>query len=274
MQSIHKLVRRGALGAEPLPAPFASWAARKMLFRKGSVHLFAAVAGMHKTMVMLNAVVNMGVPTLAFSTDSDDFTVASRLIAIKTGRTTDSAEHWMAKSPDEAAGILEPFRHLIQWQFNPNPTLDDIWLETYAYLEVYGTWPELIVLDILSDVGHDSGDEWSSLRDVMRQAKVLARETGAAVLLVHHASEGVPSSRICPSRGDIMGKSAAQPVLMVTFGKDAAGNFWAACVKNRFGKANANGEDRFRMSLNPSTSVVGDWVEQSNWRGADWDDDD
>ena len=236
-----------------------------MLLRRGNTALFAALAGMHKTMVMLNAVLNMGVPTLVFSSDSDDLTVASRIIAIRTGKTTDEAEAWMAADPVAAALTLRPFRDQLKWQFNPSPTLDDLWLEAYAYLESYGDWPQLIVVDILSDVSHDGKDEWAVLREVNRQTKVLARETNAAVLMVHHATEGIPESRVCPSRQDVMGKISAQPSLMVTFGKDAAEGFWAACVKNRFGPSKKSGEDRFRMSLDATRSKVGDWQGEEEW---------
>lgn len=224
-------------------------------------------------MVTLNAIVNMKVSTLVFSTDSDDLTIASRLIAITTGRTTESAEQWMAQSPHEAAKVLEPYRHKLKWNFHPNPSLDDIWLEAYAYLEIYGQWPEMIVLDILSDVTHGGADEWGALREVMRQAKVLARETGAAVLLVHHCTDAVAKGKVCPSRSDVMGKVSMQPILMLTFGKDAGGNYWVACVKNRFGPSDASGEARYRMALNAATSTVGDWVE-APWgtRGEEWSD--
>lgn len=231
-----------------------------MVLRRGNVALFAAVAGMHKTMVALNAILNMSVSTLVFSSDSDDLTVASRLIAIKTKRTTDQAEAWMASNPADAARVLRPLRDMLKWQFNPNPTLDDIWLNTYAYLEMYGEWPHLIVIDILSDVSHDGKDEWATLREVLRQSKVLARETNASVLLVHHCTEGISESKVCPSRQDVMGKVSAQPSLMVTFGKDQNEDFWAACVKNRFGPSKKSGEDRFRMNLDASRSLVEDYT--------------
>lgn len=231
-----------------------------MLLRRGNVALFAAVAGMHKTMVALNAIVNMSVPTLVFSSDSDDLTVASRLLAISTNRTTDQAEAWIASDPAAAAASLKPLRKRLKWQFNPNPTLDDLWLNTYAWYEARGAWPHLIVVDILSDVAHDGKDEWATLREVLRQCKVLARETNACVLLVHHCSEGIAESRVCPSRGDVMGKVSAQPSLMVTFGKDQNDAFFAACVKNRFGPSKKDGRDMFRMELDAARSKVSDYV--------------
>lgn len=243
-----------------------------MFIRRASVHMFSGMAGSFKTMVVLNAIVNMGVPTLAFSNDSDDLTVASRLLGIATGRETEELESWISQHPDAAATALNRYDFL-KWVFAPNPTLDDLWLEMYAYHEVNGRYPELVVVDILSNVGHDAGDEWSTLREVMRQANVLARETGAAVVLVHHCTDG--SRNKVPTRAEVLGKISTLPVLMVNFGADEYGALWVACVKNRFGKADKDARNPWLMAVTPACARVGDhtsethsyasWGEEEGW---------
>lgn len=138
--------------------------------------------------------------------------------------------------------------------------MDDVWNSTYAYLERWGEWPEQILIDICSDIGHEAGDEWSTLRDLMRQSKVLARDTGAHVLLVHHASDSPGTKRPCPRRSDIHGKIAAIPEVIVTLGIDFRGDLHAACVKNRRAKADADADNHFVMALDAACSWVGDWV--------------
>lgn len=261
------------MGGEPLPAPFASWAERKMIPRRGAVHLFSGMAGSFKTMVLLNAIVNMGRPTLAFSNDSDDLTVASRLLGIATGKPTEELEDWISSNPAEAGQALERFGYL-KWQFSPSPSLNDLWLELYAYHEMEGQWPEVLLVDILSNVADDFGDEWSTLREVMRQANVIARETRAAVFLVHHCTDG--SRNLVPSRSEVLGKISALPVLMVNFGaKD--GELWAAAVKNRFGPADKDAKAPWRMGVQPECARVTDhiaipralqsWGEQHDYAG-------
>jgi len=186
---------------------YPSWGDRHWLLRQQSVQMIAGVPGTYKTMVLLNGLVNMRVPTLAFSNDSDDSTIASRLLGIATGVPCEQTEDWLRTDPQRCFELLKQYDFL-QWQFMPSPSLDDIWLETYAYGERYGAWPQLIVVDILGDVEHQGNDEWSALREVMRQSKVLARETKASVLLIHHCSDGTKGDP-CPSRQSVMGKIGA-----------------------------------------------------------------
>jgi hypothetical protein len=227
--------------------------------------------GSHKTRITLNAIVNMGVSTLAFSTDSDQDTVASRLLAISTRTSTDTTEEWLRIETERAQQVLARYDFL-RWNFMPDPTMDDIWLEAYAYHEMEGRYPDQIVIDIASDVGHDVGDEWASLRDLMRQSKVLARETGAHVLLVHHAADSSSTKRPCPRRADMHGKVAAIPELIISCGA-ANDELYVACVKNRHAKANKDADDYFRMELDAETSFVGDYTPRlpsyGAWGGGD-----
>nr|WP_258564662.1 helicase RepA family protein [Streptomyces himalayensis] len=223
--------------------------------------MLAGVPGSHKTRIMLNAVVNMGVSTLAFSTDSDQDTVSSRLLAKATNTPTAVTEEWLRTEPEKCARLLAQYDFL-RWDFRPDPSLDDIWHGLYAYHEAEGRYPDQTVIDIASDVGHDTGDEWGSLRDLMRQAKVIARETGTHLLLVHHASDSERTKRPCPRRSDIHGKVAAIPELIVTCGTTNTGDLHVACVKNRHAKADADASNHFPMHLDAATSLVGDYIER------------
>jgi hypothetical protein len=264
--TLSRSVMRPVSGKEPLPAAFASWAAQGIRPRRASVSMLAGVPGSHKTRIMLNAIVNMGVPTLAFSTDSDMDTVSSRLLAINQRAATSITEEWLRTSPEKCGRLLAQY-DFIRWDFRPDPTLDDIWHGLYAYHEAEGRYPDQTVIDIASDVGHDTGDEWGSLRDLMRQAKVIARETGTHLWLVHHCADSERTKRPCPRRSDIHGKVAAIPELIVTCGTDASGGLHAACVKNRHAKASADADIRIPMTLDAATSFIGDYVSQPAYSG-------
>jgi hypothetical protein len=272
MSKLSRRVKRKGSGSEPLPSPFASWESRGIRFRRASVSMLAGVPGSHKTRIMLNAILNMGVTTKAFSTDSDEETIESRILAKATGHPTTVTEQWLRTDEDRASRLLEPY-DFIDWSFRPDPTLDDIWLDLYAYHEEWGRYPEQIVIDIASDVGHDTGDEWGSLRDLMRQSKVLARETKAHLLLVHHAADSEKTKKPCPRRSDIHGKIAAIPELIVTCGMTNSGDLHVACVKNRHAKADADASNHFPMNLNAETSLVSDYVSQphgyASWAQSD-----
>lgn len=269
MQTLSRSVTRGAIGKEPLPPAFASWESRGIKFRRASVSMLAGLPGSHKTRIMLNALVNMKTSTLAFSTDSDMDTVASRLLAINTRTATSITEEWLRTEPAKCKQLLSQYDFL-RWEFRPDPSLDDVWLSAYAYHEAEGRYPEQIVVDIASDIGHDTGDEWGSLRDLMRQSKVLARETGAHVLLVHHCADSERTKRPCPRRSDIHGKIAAIPELIVTCGLTNTGDLHVAVVKNRHAKADADANNHFPMTLDAATSFVGDFVSMPH-SYAGWD---
>lgn len=263
MDRLSRLVKLGNVGEEPLPETFPSWTERGMRVRRASVHMWSGASGSFKTTVMLNAILNMKVPTLVFSTDSDETTVASRLLAILSRTPTSITESWLRPaSPHltKAVGLLESIDFL-RWDFQPSPSLDEVWLGVYAYATMEGQWPEQIVIDIASDVGHDTGDEWSSTRDLLRQAKVMARETRAAVHLLHHTTDSfVPTAaRPVPGTREVMGKPSKIPVLMVNFAVGDDGEIKVACVKNRHAKADATGETWFRMQVDPATAYVSDW---------------
>lgn len=262
MHDLGRMVQRGIKGKEPLPPPFPEWGVRGMHLYPGSVHLFAGMAGTFKTMVVNAAVINMGVPTFMFSTDSDDLTQASRLLAQASGTTVEQARIMAIKDQQRAATLLRERYGHIKWCFLSDPSGDDVWNHLYAYATRYGDWPRVVVIDILSDVVFENAEsEWAALRGAMKQFNIVARETNAAVILVHHCTEGARTTDMtpCPSRDQIMGKDMRHPVLVVTFGKDSNDDLHAACVKLRHGKADASGRSSFRMFVDPTTSRVADY---------------
>lgn len=260
MQRLSRRVMKGAVGAEPLPAPFSTWADRKIRFYPKNLHMISGKPGSFKTMLTLNAVVNMGLPTLGFSNDSDDLTVTGRLLGISTGQDSEKMEDWINSNPEAAAAALKRF-DFINWNFFANPTMDDVWLETYAFHEAEGCWPKVIMIDILKNVQMDgAGDEWGTLREVMLQSLVLARETEAAVILVHHCTDG--ARQTVPTRADVLGKVSALPAVMVNVGMDDYGQMWAAGVKVRKGKSDPDAKNPFRMSVYPACARVTDYVSQ------------
>jgi hypothetical protein len=268
MLTLSRSVTRGVVGNEPLPPAFASWARQGIRFRRASVSMLAGVPGSHKTRIMLNAVTNMKIPTFVFSTDSDADTVMSRLLALNTRTPTETTEQWLRQDPERVKRVLKAYDDLgFGWCFKPDPSIEDVWEELNAYHEAEGRWPEQIVVDIASDVSHDTGDEWGSLRDLLRESKIIARETGAHLLLVHHAADSEKTKKPCPRRSDIHGKVNQIPEVIVTCGVTNTGDLHVACVKNRHARADINADNHFPMTLDAATSYVGDYVHQPAFGG-------
>lgn len=266
MNRLSRLVKKGAVGLEPLPPPFASWEAQRIRIRRSSVHVWAGPSASFKTMTIMNAIMNMKVPTIYFSTDSDDSTMASRMLGIVTGTAVEECEAWLNPNSSHlkrASELLAPHDY-IRWDFSAGVTLDDIWNGAYAYATTEGIWPDQIVVDVASDIFlGGQKDEWSMLKELLRQLKLIARETGAAVHLVHHVSDAwrPTQERPVPSKADVLGKISIAPVVMMNFAPGSRdGEIYAACVKNRFAKCDPSGRNYIRMHVDPATARVGDWI--------------
>lgn len=209
-----------------------------------------------KTTFMLNIVDKMGgnVPTLYHSSDSDDFTMASRVLAMRSGMSTAEAEELVLTTPHLATKVLKEFDH-VKWSFHAAPTLEHMWREAEAFREVWGTYPHHTVVDILMDVDYEGAGEqnyWS----LMAELKVMARDQQTALTIVHHTSESSKAGTP-PPRAAIMGKASQLPILVLTlWGDGHAGTLDVAVVKNRFGPGDAMAKKFFRMSVDPSICLV------------------
>lgn len=256
MKSLHRSVKRGLSAGEPLPSPYPVFDQKKITFRRSSLHLIAGPPGSMKTMATMNIVNSMGpnVPTLYHSSDSDDFTMASRVLAMRSGMSTDEAEKLVLNTPHLAESVLKEFDH-VKWSFHAAPTLDHMDREAEAFREVRGTYPHHTIIDILMDVDYEGAGEqnyWS----LMAELKVMARDQQTAITIVHHTSESAKGGTP-PPRAAIMGKASQLPVLVLTlWGDGHAGTLDVAVVKNRFGPGDAMAKKFFRMKADPSICLI------------------
>ncbi|MDT0442349.1 AAA family ATPase [Streptomyces johnsoniae] len=259
MRTLSRSVIRGGEPSAPLPAPFQTWAQQRIRFHRASLSLLFGVSGSFKTMIALNALVNMKLPTLAFSTDSDENTVAARLAALSTGEPYEVTRSWRQRDPERLQRAVAPF-DFIRWDFVPQLTMDHIWLSLFAYHEIEGRYPDQILVDILSDVWHSEGEgEWGMQKAVLRQLKALARETGCHVLVVTHATADRAKSP-CPRKGDVQGKLDLLPEVIISCGVDWQNNLQVTAVKNRHGKSDPQADSHFRMAIEPERAFVGDYI--------------
>lgn len=222
--------------------------------------MIAGPPGSMKTVLMLNIVDQMGpdVPTLYHSSDSDDFTMATRVHSMRTGMETSESELLIMTNPDLTQAALKDFSH-VKWSFHAAPTLEHMWREAEAFREVHGTYPHHTVIDILMDVDYEGAGEqnyWA----LMAELKVLARDQQTALTIVHHTSESAKGGTP-PPRSAIMGKANQLPTCILTLWGDAHNETLdVAVVKNRFGPQDAMAKKFFRMKATPSVCKV-EWSE-------------
>jgi len=260
MRSLHRALRQGVMeGGGPLPTVFPSLAGAGFHFRRGELAIVAAEPGAGKSSFALHLAKHVRVPTLYVSADSDARTQMARLLASETGRTTKQCEDILVdpQQREWAAGHLTRAAAHIAWGFDSSPTLEAVEEEVDAFITKFGEAPALLVLDNASDIVAYEGDEWQSLRALMRDMKFWARRYDMCVIALHHTSEAA-KGQPCQPRSALHGKVAQVPALILNLASSDEGWMWAAPVKNRHGKANKEGTWHVSWQFFPESMAFSD----------------
>jgi hypothetical protein len=219
--------------------------------------MIAGPPGAGKSTVALALALKSQVPTLYASADSHESTMAIRSISMITGAPQQEVEAHMMAEPQWASDTLKQYGSHIKWMFDASPTLNDLEDEISVYRELTGSDPTLVVVDNAVDITHENGDEFGSLRSLMREVKWWAREMNAAFLILHHTSESYQNNP-CPPRSALHGKIAQVPSLILTLSSDQPGLMAVAPVKNRYGPADATGNTAVWMNYAPGSMLLRD----------------
>lgn len=200
-----------------------------------------------------------GTPVLYLSADSSARTQAIRTLAHVAKQEQTVCEQWLDTYPDWAAEQMRSADH-VRWSFDSAPTLQDLEEELDAYVTANGEAPHLMIVDNLSDVVGGDGDEFSSLRALMKDLKFLARHYGVCVLALHHVSESTDyKCEPCPPRAAIHGKVSQIPAVILTMSSQEEGSsMWLAPVKNRSGRADKSGRTAMQFVFDPGSMTFTD----------------
>lgn len=257
LRTLTRTIGKTESGGEPLPPVFKTFENSQIVLRRSEVSMFAGEPGAGKSTLALSLATWMKVPTLYVSADTGAHTMSMRLYSMLTGKSQDESEKLLSTDIKLAREIINKGSNHIFWSFEAAPTLTDLDEEVLSFEEVHGENPHLIVLDNLIDITDGGGEEWSSMRATMKEIKFLARDTNAAILVLHHTSEAF-EGRPCPPRASIQGKVSQLPALICTIGQTDNGMMGVAPVKNRYGKASASGTDVCYLSFNPEFMYLAD----------------
>jgi len=258
MRTLHRAVRSIDRGGTVIPVPFQSWTDAGISIRRGEVSMIAGPPGAGKSSLALAIAVASKVPTLYVSCDSHESTMALRTISMVTRMPQLDVEAAMLTDPEWASRVISEHAGHIKWMFDASPTLGDLEDEVNTYRMIMGEDPELVIVDNAVDITHEQGDEFSSLRSLMREVKWWSRDTGSAWAILHHTSESY-HGQPCPPRSALHGKIAQIPSLVLTLSSDEPGLMAVAAVKNRYGPADATGKTAVWMDYHPSTMQIRDF---------------
>lgn len=216
-------------------------------FRQGQTIMVAGRSGTQKSGFALWLTANWNLPTLYLSADMSSFTASTRLACMLTGRTTEDVETEMKAGGERRQAILDSLAHLnMTFSFGAPITWFGLENEMLAYVEAHDTWPSVIVVDNLMDVeGCDS--DYAGQMAAMQEFIALSRNTGATVLILHHASDktlkATSDPYSPPGRGEIKGGMSEKPELSLTVALNPNnGQYRVACVKQRMGPSDPTGD--------------------------------
>jgi KaiC/GvpD/RAD55 family RecA-like ATPase len=205
--------------------------------RRSEVTMFAGQPGAGKSLLALwhaQAWVSEGLRGLYFSADSAELGQASRALAMTLVNLSVSEAEEMLKSEDEWALAQMHKLNNLSWSFEDDLSYENINEEVMAFVELWGCYPDFIIVDNLTDVEGQSEDEWATQRRALKALVQLARHTDSATLVLHHTSEDEKEDP-CPGRRAIMGKCNQKPAMIWTTA-DHGGRRPIARVKDRYNK--------------------------------------
>ena len=261
MRTLARAVGGKDIGGEPLPSVFRTFDVNKIVIRRSELSMIAGTPGAGKSTLALAIALRAKVPTLYVSADTNAHTMAMRLLSMITGKPQSEAERLLEQDVNGSRKIINDSSGHIFWSFESAPTLVDLDQEVEAFEELWGCSPTLIVVDNLMDIANDGGEEFANMRSTIKELKYLARDTNAAVLILHHTKESYTGNP-CQPRSALQGMVAQLPALILTVGTNAPGYLAVAPVKNRYGKADQTGDTAVWLQFNPEFMDVSDIPER------------
>lgn len=260
MEFLHRSIKTDGAEAPSIPNMYPSLAARQVSIRRGEVSMIAGQPASGKSTLALALAVRAKVPTVYFSADSHKHTQSMRLISMLTDMDQATVELAM-QDRDWASEMLKQADYMA-WNFDSSPSVKTIERTCEAHVELHSRAPELLIIDNLTDV-YVEGDEWGGMRDFLKDMKYISREYQCAVLVLHHATQGVfvPHGQVPPSHA-LQGKVAQTPALVLSVAADEAGFLGVSPVKNRYGRSNPSGSEPTWFKYAPERMFIGE-VEES-----------
>lgn len=253
--------RRGALTpALPMPYPLLDNAGLRL--RRGQVSLTVAAPGVGKSMFWLNFAARMEVPTLYWSADTDQHDVLMRTLALYSGYTAAEVEAGYVDGSAEAKQFYTnqlARASGIDWVFDSAIPAQRVAERLSAFAEVNGVWPQLVVLDNLSNAVQHQAESLSEQQEFIVEVKRLAQDTRAHfAVLAHAAAEFDGGTRPVPQSG-ILNKLSKLPEVILTLHRASEDGSVVGLniVKNRGGKPDPSALHPVLFPVDYSRAFVG-----------------
>lgn len=244
MRTLARTILTPTEHGEPLPDCFPPFTRHGITLRRRQLTMFAAPPASAKSFLVLKLIELMKLPTLYFSPDTDASDQMDRAAAMVTGETQSQVREDLAMGADDyySSLLAESFGH-VRWVFETDPTYEDLLLETEAFAEAFGAFPEIIVVDNLMNVMGEAESEYAAQKETTKVLHRLRRITGASVWLVHHMNETKADPSYPAPRVDLANKLAQIPEVILSISRGDTSNVMrVAVVKGRGMKQDPTGK--------------------------------
>lgn len=261
MYSLRQSRRARGHSGEALPTVFKSLTNAGAVFRRGQLVLVSAGPGTGKSAFVLTETLKAKVPALYFSADSDAFEQLARSISIITGTDFDQARKSVLRdSLDDYEAALAGLP--VRFNFEASPSLDSVESTVRAYVQLYGGYPSLIVVDNITNVRTEtsSGDDdpFSGLEALMDYLHDMARQTGACVIGLHHVTGRYNDADQPIPMSGVKGQIARVPEMVLTMFSPGEGRLGVSVVKNRGGKKDPSGKTYVELEFDGDRMHIDD----------------
>ena len=179
--------------------------------------------------------------------DMPAMTAVSRQAAVVTGhRVSDILRAFDNDSPEAGYYEEQLADGNVEFCFDRKPGLPDVQQEVDAWVEKYDAYPGVIVCDNLLNIDGAEEDHRAQ-KFILRELQVLAAQTEALVIVLHHATEGTKDTSRPPAARETDGKVNQIPDLVLSVANDGNGGFSLAPVANRNGPSDPNADNPIRI---------------------------
>lgn len=260
------------VAGEPLQVVWETFRDAQVEFRRSQLHMIASGPGVGKSVMALTLAARCGARGLYLSADSDEITQYARAASMLTGDSVlEVQRHLRSGKYDEALGQISSLR----FTFDPLVTLDSIEETVLCYADLWGKWPELIVVDNLLNVSADGDSEgYQADEQILSYLHEMARTTQACVVVLHHVTGAYDSGTEPVPLGGLRNKVSKLPSLVLTLYRDEdpmeGEALGVSVVKNRFGKASPGGSHVLKLDCDLEVMRIADQVKEGGldeWTG-------
>jgi hypothetical protein len=266
---------------KPLKTVWHKLQAASVEFRRGSFNVIASAPGIGKSAVALTLAVQSDATCQYHSADSGWSTQYARAGAMLTGTPVSEIQTLLnVKDPAlvKYDGILQEALSRIRFDLDAGPSLDRIEDTSKLWLEIHGRWPQLIVLDNLSNAIDDAGgDGHVALENISAFLHEWARITNACIVALHHVTGEWESGDKPVPLGGLRGKVSKLPEVVLTLFNASSEldtalgpqKLGVAVVKNRNGRANPAGKMVVELDMDLNRMLIVDDIEEvEKWQKA------